>query len=108
MSALKTMWNCPHLELRSKYLLFRSSPMNILQWGCETWSMRKTLALVVFLHQSIQQILLISMMRVKEEQIQNEHFWRMFYEIPQVGTMIAARQMDFIGKVIPAVRLLVT
>ena len=42
------------------------------------------------------------MMRVKEEQIQNEHVRRMFYDIPQVGTMIAARQMDFIGKVIPA------
>ena len=36
MGALKTMWDCPHLELWSKYLLFRSTPMNILLWGCET------------------------------------------------------------------------
>jgi hypothetical protein len=66
--------------------------------------MRKTLTikLVVFLHQSMQQKPLISMMTVKEEQIQNEHVRRMFYDIPQVGNMIAARQMDFIGKVIPA------
>ena len=26
MGALKTMWDCPHLELWSKYLLFRSTP----------------------------------------------------------------------------------
>ena len=33
MGALKTMWNCPHLELWSKYsqyLLFRSTPTSIL------------------------------------------------------------------------------
>jgi hypothetical protein len=30
MVALKTMWNCPHMEIWSKCLLFRSTPMNIL------------------------------------------------------------------------------
>jgi len=68
--------------------------------------MRKTLAnrLFVFLHQSIRQILHVSIMRVKEEQLQNEQVQRMFYDIPWVGNMIAARQMNFIGKVIPAHR----
>ena len=60
MGALKTMWDCPHLELWSKYLLFQSTPMNILLWGCETWSMHKALSnkLEVFLHRSIGRILL--------------------------------------------------
>ena len=104
MGALKTMWDCPHLELWSKYLLFRSTPMNILLWGCETWSMRKALAnkLEVFLHRSIRRILHVSITRVKEERIQNEHVRRMFYDISRVGNMIAARQMDFIGKIVCA------
>jgi hypothetical protein len=73
--ALKTMWDCPHLELWSKYLLFQSTPMDILLWGCETWSMHKVLTnkLEVFLHCSIQRILHISIIRVKEERIQNDH-----------------------------------
>jgi hypothetical protein len=92
MGALKTMWDCPHLELWSKYLLFRSTPMNILLWGCETWSMRKALAnkLEVFLHRSICRILHVSITRVKEEHIRNEHVRRMFYDIPCIGNMIAA------------------
>ena len=74
MGALKTMWDCPHLELWSKHLLFRSTPMNILLWGCKTWSMRKALSnkLEVFLHCSIGHILHVSITRVKEERIQNE------------------------------------
>ena len=71
MGALKTMWDYPHLKLWSKYLLFRSTPMNILLWGCETWSMHKALAnkLEVFLHRSIRRILHVSITRVKEERI---------------------------------------
>jgi len=100
MGAIKTMWDCPHLELWSKYLLFRSTPMNILLWGCKTWSMRKALAnkLKIFLHCSIRRFLHVSITRVKEERIRNEHVRRMFYDIPCIGNMIAARQMDFIGK----------
>ncbi len=78
--------------------------MNILLWGCETWSMRKALAnkLEVFLSCSIRRILHVLITRVKEERIRNEHVRRMFYDIPRVGNMIAARQMDFIGKIIRA------
>jgi hypothetical protein len=55
MGALSNVWRCPHLEIWSKYLLFRAIPMNLLLWGCETWSMRKALSnkLKVFLHCSI-------------------------------------------------------
>ena len=71
MGALRSMWDCPHLELWSKYLLFRSTPMNILLWGCKTWSMRKAFSnkLEVFLHHSICCILHVSITRVKEEHI---------------------------------------
>ncbi len=37
---------------------------------------------------------------MKEEQIRNEHIRRMFYNIPRVCNLIAARQLDFIGKVV--------
>jgi len=62
--------------------------------------MRKALAnkLEVFLHCSIRQILHVSITRVKEEHIRNEHVRRMFYDIPRVGNMIATRQMEFIGR----------
>ena len=38
------------------------------------------------------------MFRVKEEHLNDEHVRRMFYDIPRVGNMIAARQLDFLGK----------
>jgi hypothetical protein len=102
MGALKTVWNCPHLDIFSKYLLFRTIPMYLLLWGCKTWSIHQALLdkLEVFLHRSIQQILHVSMTCVKEERIRNEHMRRMFYNIPCVQNMIAMRQLDFIGKAI--------
>ncbi len=76
--------------------------MNLLLWGCETWSLRQSLLnkLKVFLHQSIRRILAINMTRVKEEQIQNTKIRNIFYDIPDVEHMIAAGQLDFMGKAI--------
>jgi hypothetical protein len=84
MGALKSMWDSPHLEIWSKYLLFCAIPMNLLLWGCETWSMQKSLLdkLEVFLHCNIFWILQVSMLKVKEERIRNEHVRHMFYDIP--------------------------
>jgi hypothetical protein len=78
--------------------------------------MRKSLSnkLEVFLHQNIQRILQVSMTRVREEGIQNKHMWRTFYNIPCFGSIIAARQFDFIGKTVcgpsdrPAQQMLTT
>ncbi len=63
MGALKHVWDSPHLDIWSKYLLFRAIPMNLLLWGCKTRSMRKALSnkLEVFLHWNIWRILRISM-----------------------------------------------
>ena len=104
MGALKDVWRNPHLDVYSKYLLFRAIPMNLLLWGCETWSMRQTLLnkLEIFMHRSIRRILDISMSQVKDERIRNENIRKIFYDIPIVENMIAARQLDFIGKAIRA------
>ncbi len=40
------------------------------------------------------------MTKVHEEQIQNEHIRQMFYDIPCVSNMIAAYQLDLIGRTI--------
>ena len=42
MGALKEVWRNPHLDVYNKYLLFRAIPMNLLLWGSETWSLRKS------------------------------------------------------------------
>jgi hypothetical protein len=41
MGVLKNVWNSFHLDIWSKYLLFWAIPMNLLLWGCKTWSMLK-------------------------------------------------------------------
>jgi hypothetical protein len=84
MGALKSVWDSPHLEIWSKYLLFCAIPMNLLLWGCETWSMLKSLLdkLEVLIHRNIHRILRVSMFKVKEERIRNKHVHRMFYDIP--------------------------
>jgi hypothetical protein len=76
--------------------------MNLLLWGCKTWSMRKALSnkLEVFLHRNIQRILHVLMMQVKVERTHNERVQRMFYDIPCVGNLIATQQLDFLGKTV--------
>ena len=66
MGALKEIWSNPNLKTYNKYLLFWAIPMNILLWGCETWSLRQSLLdkLEVFMHKSIRRILQISITQV--------------------------------------------
>ncbi len=56
--------------------------------------------LEVFLHRSIRHILHISMTKVYEQHLHNDNVRKMFYSIPCVRNMIAARQMDFVGKMV--------
>ena len=56
--------------------------------------------LEVFLHQSIRKILGITMFQVAEERIHNHNVREMFYNISSIEITIAARQMNFIGKVL--------
>jgi hypothetical protein len=114
MGALKEVWRNPHLDTYSKYLLFCAIPMNLLLWGCENWSLRQDLLqrLEVFLHRSIRRILHISIIQVQEDRIRNDKICCLFYDIPCVINMIAARQLGFLGKVVcgphdaPACRML--
>jgi hypothetical protein len=102
MGTLKEVLHNPHLDVYNKYLLFWAIPMNLLLWGCKTWSLRQSLLdkIEVFLHQSMQRILQVSMKQVKDEGLCNCRVREMFYGIPCVQNMIAARQMDFVGKMI--------
>ncbi len=102
MGALKEVWRNPHLNVYNKYLLFRAIPMNLLLWGAETCSLRKSQLdkLEVFLHHSIWHILQILMTKVQEQQLHNDKVWEVFYSIPCVRKMIATRHMDFVGKMI--------
>jgi hypothetical protein len=102
MGALKEIWHNPHLDTYSKYLLFRGIPVNLLLWGCENWSLRQSLLrqLEVFLHRNIRWILNLLMSGVKEGRIRNKKVRQMFYDIPCIQNMIAARQLSFIGKVV--------
>ena len=43
MGKLNKIWRNPHLNAYNKYLLFCAIPMNLLLWGAETWSLRKSL-----------------------------------------------------------------
>ncbi len=91
------------MDIYNKCLLFRAIPMNLLLWGAEMWSLRKTQLdqLKVFLHRSIRRILQISMSTVKEEIFfQNERVCETFYSIPCIRNMISSWQKDFIGKMI--------
>jgi hypothetical protein len=74
--------------------------MNLLLWGAETWLLQKSKLdkLEVFLHRSIRRILQISMTKVQEQHLCNGKVHDMFYSIPCVRNMIAARQMDFVEK----------
>ncbi len=102
MGALKEVWRNQHLDTYSKYLLFRAIPMNLLLWGCKNWSLQQDLlcCLEVFLHCSIRRILHIFITNVQEQHLQNEKGCCMFYDIPCVKNMIAARQLGFLRKVV--------
>ena len=100
--ALTKFWYNRHVDTYSKYLIFRAIPMNLLLWGCESWSLRKSLLmkLEVFLTRNIRRILKISMFQVKKERITNDQVRKRFYDIPCVENMIAARLLSFIGKAV--------
>ncbi len=53
------------------------------------WKLKSMVALLIILRVTDESA---------EERIRNEHVRRMFYGIPHVGNMIAAHQLDFLGK----------
>jgi len=102
MGALKHFFNNEHVDTYTKHLIFKAIPLNLLLWGCETWSLREDhyVKLESFLQRSIRNILNINMTQVKEDHIKREDILKMFYGIPNIRTTIAVRQLSFIGKVV--------
>ena len=102
MGALKNIWDDPHIDLHSKYLFFLAMPINQLLWGCECWALKESSLndIDVSIHQSIRRILGIKMEEVKNERISNKKIREKFYNIQDGRSMIATRQLQFIGKVI--------
>jgi len=102
MEMFHSLWKCSEVELYSKYLIFMAIPLNLLLWGCESWSLKENLAksLDVFLHRIIRRILGISMLEVREDHVKNITICKNFFDIPDVQKMIAVRQLLFIGKVV--------
>ena len=102
MGALKHFFNNPHVNKKSKYLIFKAIPINLLLWGCETWAIKQTHRdkLEAFLQRHLRRILKIPMSQVMEEHISSDQMREKFYNIPNITTMIAVRQLSFIGKVV--------
>ena len=102
MGSMKHIWDCPCIEMKTKYLYFIAMPIGLLMWGCATWALRKDLEkkLSSFQHRVIRRILGISMLDVKEDRIRNETVRERFFKIPHVRDMIAARQLSYLGKLL--------
>ena len=86
----------------TKYLLFMAIPINQLLWGCESWALKETSLkdIDIFITQSIRCIIGISMSEVKENKITNKKLQAKFYNIQSGRSMIAARQLQFLGKLV--------
>ena len=101
MGALNHFWKDISVNLRSKYLILLDIPINLLLWGCESWSLRVSLLnkLEVFLHRIRSRILGFTMTQMKEDRITNDIICRRFFDMPTIKNQIAKRQLTFIGKV---------
>ena len=102
MGALNGVWNNPHFDIYHKHTLFLEIPINLLLWGCKSWALKEANLdkLDAFLHKSIRRILKISMTEVKEKKIKNRKVRKIFYNIPDIRSIIAARTCRFIGRVV--------
>ena len=72
--AMSAFWDENHVDVYSKFIIFRAIPCNLLLWGYEIWALRQTLsgALEVLLHRSVRRIIQIKMRHVIEHRIKNE------------------------------------
>ena len=100
MGAFCRFWDNEHVDVFSKYFLFRAIPCNFLLWGCESWSVQKSLLrfLELFLHRSIRCILKIPMRKVINEHIMNSDIRKEFYNITCIRNQIDVCQLTYIGK----------
>eukprot|EP00956_Cyclotella_meneghiniana_P019936 scaffold34652_cov36-Cyclotella_meneghiniana.AAC.1 len=102
MGMLKNFWDNPSIDLYTKHLFYLAIPINLLLWGCESWALKKSSLkkLEAFHHRSIRRILKINMTQVREDKIRNEKIREQFHNIPDIGNLIAAFQLRFVGKTV--------
>jgi len=102
MGAMKNIWDNQHIDLYSKYLLFLAIPINQLLLGCESWALKESSLkdIDISITQSIRRIIGISMQEVKENKISNKKLQAKFYNIQTRRSMIATRQLQFLGKLV--------
>ena len=101
MGAMSKVWENDDVDTYSKHLLFKAISCNLLLWGCESWSSRKSLlaSLEVFLHRGIRRILKIRMSEVTEQHITNTSIRKKFFNIPMIKKQIALRQLTYLGNI---------
>ena len=89
-------WQLTMDELKTKIMLYKVIPLNLLLWGAKNWSQNAMLDR--FHHRAMCRILGISITNVGEEHITNADIRRRFGGIPEIALIIARKQMKWIGK----------
>ena len=81
--------------------IFDLNILNLLTWGCESWSLIKIpIKISVFHMRRIRRMLRIKLSEVMEDRIRNFKVKRMFYNINTVEIQMAKRILTFIGRVV--------
>ena len=90
-----------YLSLTTKKMLYLAIPVNLLLWGCETWTLKAAdyRKLQVFHTKSIRKILGIGMTEVQESRITNDTILRKFDNINPIEDIVHNRQLRWIGKI---------
>ena len=72
--------------------------MNTLVWGWKSWVIKESSFndMDVFLHSSVRKIPCTRW----DDQISNEEIREKFYNLQDIGRMVVARQLLFVGKVV--------
>ena len=102
IGALKNVWDDPHVDLYSKYILFLLIPTNQILLGCKSWALKESSLkdIDIFINQSIRHSIGISMCEVKENNISNKKLQERVYNIQSGCNIIATKQLQFLGKLV--------
>ena len=67
-------------------MIFMAMPMNLLSWGCESWSLKESILILLnmLIHRSMRRTLGITMLEVKEDQLKNTRIRKTFFDIPDI------------------------
>ena len=101
MGILRHFFSCKDVELRVKYWVYATGPLNILLWGSTSWNLsdQNHIKLCAYHHSAIHWILGIWMEEVIECQIMNEQVRNWFGNIPLIYKFITTKPWRYIGKV---------